>query len=107
MWKWHYDNWKGGRVFPQKLEMSLFGSTREWDNNYIFFQIWEFFLSIHYVQYESKHLLEHKKLEWDHDKCKGYIKKVKISILGFGGEDLKSLLHIKRHVMAIQKTCHL
>jgi hypothetical protein len=29
------------------------------------------------------------------------------SQLRFGGEDLKSLLHIKRHVMAIQKTCHL
>jgi len=31
--KWHYDKWKGGRVFPQNLEFSFFGSTKEWDNN--------------------------------------------------------------------------
>jgi hypothetical protein len=39
--------------------------------------------------------------EWDHDKCKGYIKKMKILNFKIWRADLKSLLHIKRHVKAI------
>jgi hypothetical protein len=29
----------GGRLFSQKLELSLLGSTGEWDSSYIFFKI--------------------------------------------------------------------
>ncbi len=54
--------------------------------------------------------MEQKKFKWDivcengtMRSAGGTLKKFKFSVLGFEGEDWKSLLHIKRYVIAIHK----